>query len=38
MKDWNEHLKKKHPKWRAELEMDGTLDEDRRVFKGERTR
>jgi hypothetical protein len=38
MKDWNEHLKKKHPKWAQELQMDGTLDEDRAVFRGERPR
>lgn len=33
MKEWDKHLKKKHPKWREELEGEGTLAEDRKVFR-----
>jgi hypothetical protein len=33
MRDWDQHLKKKHPKWRKQLEGEGSLAEDRQVFK-----
>lgn len=33
MSDWERHLKKKHPKWYKELEGEGSLAEDRRVFR-----
>lgn len=33
MSEWDKHLKKKHPKWRQELEASGTIAEDREVFR-----
>ncbi len=32
-KEFDDHLTKRHPKWRKELELSGQLAEDREVFR-----
>jgi hypothetical protein len=37
-KEWEKHLKAKHPRWHKELESSGDLAEDKTVFREVRGR
>jgi hypothetical protein len=37
-RDWEKHLRSRHPRWYQELKSDGTLSEDKAIFKEARER